>query len=103
MRVRLEGVIVAESDAALVLTEAAYPPVYYVSRADARWAHFARSERTTHCPYKGEACYFDLSVGETIRAGAVWSYEDPHPAVIAIRDHLAFYPDRVDAIEIVET
>ena len=60
------------------------------------------SARTSHCPYKGDARYFDLVVEGARRADAVWSYETPFPAVVAIKDHVAFYPDRVDAIEILE-
>lgn len=102
VRVRLAGVTIAESDEALVLTEASYPPVLYIPRADARWDCFKPSSRSTHCPYKGDASYYDLVAGSEHRADAVWSYENPYPAVAAIKDHLAFYPDRVDAIEVVE-
>ncbi|KQO53114.1 MULTISPECIES: DUF427 domain-containing protein [unclassified Methylobacterium] len=100
VRVILAGTVIAESGAALVLREAAYGPVYYLPRADARWEHFTPSARRSHCPYKGEASYYTLTVGNTVRADAVWSYEAPFPAVAEIRDHLAFYPDRVDAIEV---
>ncbi len=100
VRVRVGGVTVAETNAALVLTEAAYPPVFYIPRADARWDHFVPSARRSHCPYKGDAGYFSLSVDGAERPDAVWTYEAPYPAVAAIRDHLAFYPDRVDAIEV---
>ncbi len=83
VRVLLAGIAVAQSDAALVLREASYAPVYYLPRADARWEHFTRSARTTHCPYKGEASYYGLSVGDVRRPDAVWSYEAPFPAVAA--------------------
>lgn len=101
VRVRLAGVTIAESDAALVLTEAAYPPVFYVPRGDVKEEFLRPSARTSHCPYKGEASYFSLAVGGTERPDAVWSYLDPYPAVALIAGHLAFYPDRVDAIEVV--
>jgi uncharacterized protein (DUF427 family) len=99
VRVRLGSVIVAESATALTLKEAHYPPVFYLPRADARMEHFRPSARRTHCPYKGDAAYFSLQIGDHVRPDAVWSYEDPFPAVAAIRCHLAFYPDKVDAIE----
>lgn len=99
VRVMLAGVAVADSVAALRLTEGRYPAVLYLPRADIRSEAFVRSARTSHCPYKGDASYFDLVVDGTRRADAVWSYEAPYPAVAAIRDHVAFYPDRVDAIE----
>lgn len=100
VRVILAGVAVAESGAALRLQESHYPSVVYIPRADIRPEAFVRSARTSHCPYKGEASYYDLVVDGTRRSDAVWSYEDPYPAVAAIKDHVAFYPDRVDAIEI---
>lgn len=102
VRVRLAGLTIAETDAALVLTEAAYPPVFYIPRADVPEVFLRPSTRRSHCPYKGDAGYFDLVVDGETRSDAVWTYPDPYPAVAAIRDHLAFYPDRVDAIELVQ-
>lgn len=99
VRVVLAGQTVAETGAALRLTEASYPPVLYIPRSDIRDECFVASSRTTHCPYKGDASYFDLVVGEVRRPDAVWSYEAPFPAVAAIAGHVAFYPDKVDAIE----
>ncbi|MGV7031109.1 DUF427 domain-containing protein [Methylobacterium symbioticum] len=98
VRVIVEGSVVAETRAALSLQEAGYLPVLYIPRADVLGV-VRRSTRRSHCPYKGDASYFDLVVGATERADAAWSYEDPFPAVAAIRGHLAFYPGRVDAIE----
>lgn len=100
VRVLLAGVAVADSTHALRLQEARYPAVLYIPRADIRADAFVRSARTSHCPYKGDAGYFDLVVDGTRRPDAVWTYEDPYPAVAAIKDHVAFYPDRVDAIEV---
>lgn len=99
VRIVLAGETVAESGTALRLTEASYPPVIYIPRSDIRDAFFVASSHTTHCPYKGDAAYFDLVVGEVRRPNAVWSYEAPFPAVAAIAGHVAFYPDRVDAIK----
>ena len=99
VRVRLNGEVVADSDRALALREGGYPPVLYLPREDARMAHFERSARTTRCPHKGEASYYSLKVGDRTAADAVWTYEAPHDQVAAIKGHLAFYPDRVDAIE----
>ena len=100
VRVLLAGVVVAETARALRLEEAAYPAVLYIPRADLRSDCFVPSARTSHCPYKGDAGYDDLVVGAIRRPDAVWSYADPYPAVAAIRGHVAFYPDRVDAIEV---
>lgn len=98
VRVIVNGTVVAETQAALSLQEGGYLPVLYIPRADVRGA-VRRSARHSHCPYKGEASYFDLVTDGDERAEAAWSYEDPFPAVAAIRGHLAFYPGRVDAIE----
>jgi uncharacterized protein (DUF427 family) len=100
VRVLVGGVAVADSRNTLRLREARYPPVYYVPRADLQFESFVPSTRTSHCPYKGDARYFDLVVGADRRSDAVWSYEDPYPAVAVIRDYVAFYPDRVDSIAV---
>lgn len=102
VRVLVAGVAVADTRNALRLEEARYPTVFYVPRTDIRADSFVASARTSHCPYKGDARYFDLVVDGTLRRDAVWSYEDPCPAVAGIRGHVAFYPDRVDAIEVTE-
>jgi uncharacterized protein (DUF427 family) len=100
VRVTFAGRVVAETSRALTLAEASYPPVLYIPREDAEMALFQRTERSTHCPYKGDANYFTLDAGGGRTAeNAVWSYETPYPAMAAIAGHLAFYPNRVDAIE----
>jgi uncharacterized protein (DUF427 family) len=93
--VRFAGEIVADTRRALELREATYPAVLYIPRADARMAHFAQTAHRTHCPYKGDASYFDLSAGTARAANAVWSYPVPFPAMEAIKEHLAFYPQHV--------
>lgn len=93
--VRAGGMVIADTRQALTLKEASYPAVLYVPRADADMAALARTSHATHCPYKGEASYFDLPTGASGRNG-VWSYETPHEAVAAIAGHLAFYPDKIE-------
>jgi uncharacterized protein (DUF427 family) len=97
--VRLKGEVIADTRKALILQEASYPPVLYVPRQDADMALLARSDHASYCPYKGDCSYFSIPSGGPKSQNAVWSYEAPYPAVAAIKDHLAFYPDRVDAIE----
>lgn len=99
IRVRLNGVVIAESDSALRLIEGRAGPVHYIPRGDARWDLFTKTATHSHCPHKGEASYYSVTVEGTTRPDVVWSYEDPLPNVAAIKDHLAFYPNRVDAIE----
>lgn len=92
------GRTIAATNRALTLREANYPPVHYIPREDVEMAALVRSEHGTHCPYKGDASYFSIPSGGDRAVDAVWSYETPHDAVAAIAGHLAFYPDRVDAI-----
>ena len=99
VRVLLGGVIVAETTRALTLKEAQLPPVHYVPREDAQMDLYDPTDHASHCPYKGDASYFTLSAGGLVAHNAVWSYERPFPAVAAIAGHLAFYPNKIDAIE----
>jgi uncharacterized protein (DUF427 family) len=99
VRVRFAGRTIADTTNALTLTEASYPPVFYIPRADADMTALGRTAHHTHCPYKGDASYFTISAGGGTAENAVWSYEQPFPAVAEIKEHLAFYPNRVDAIE----
>jgi uncharacterized protein (DUF427 family) len=95
--VRAGGKVIADTRRALALQEASYPLVYYIPREDADMDALERTDHASYCPYKGEASYYSVQGGS---ANAVWSYEAPYDAVAEIRDHLAFYPDRVDGIEI---
>lgn len=97
VRVTFAGRVVADSTHALALSEARYSPVLYIPRADADMGALQRSEKHSHCPCK--ARYFSIVVDGRDTANAVWSYEQPFPAVAAIAGHLSFYPNRVDAIE----
>ena len=99
VRVTFAGNVIAETDRALTLQEASYRPVLYIPREDARMALLTRTAHATHCPYKGDASYFTVEAGGRRSENAVWSYESPYPAMAEITGHLAFYPDRVDAIE----
>ena len=82
----------------LTLREASYPPVQYIPRRDVDMALLVRTAHATWCPYKGDCSYFSVPAGGGRSVNAAWSYEAPHPAVAAIKDHVAFYPNRVDAI-----
>lgn len=100
VRVQFAGRTIADTTRALTLTEASYPPVYYIPRADADMSLLAPTAHSTHCPYKGDASYFTISGDGRVADNAVWSYEAPFPAVAEIKDHLAFYPNKVDGIEV---
>ena len=97
--VRVDGLVIADSRRALAMRAPGTPDVQYVPRADVDMSRLIRSERTTHCPYKGDASYWSIRTGRRVVDNAVWSYEVPYPDVAAIAGHLAFYPDRIDAIE----
>lgn len=97
--VKVGGRTVADSGAVLTLREADYPPVFYIPRSDVDMSLLQRTKHVTYCPYKGKASYFSIAAGGDRSINAVWSYEDPHAAVRQIREHIAFYPDRVDSIE----
>jgi uncharacterized protein (DUF427 family) len=79
-----------------MLEEGSLPPVFYLPRGDVRMERFAASDHRSHCPFKGDASYFDLEGGGRVEKNAVWSYENPLPAATAIAGHLAFYPDKVE-------
>jgi uncharacterized protein (DUF427 family) len=97
--VTLAGKVIAETAHALTLREAAYPPVQYIPREDVDMAALERTQHSTYCPYKGDASYYSIPAGSERSVNAIWTYEQPFEAVAAIRDHLAFYPGRVDSID----
>lgn len=91
--------VIADSLNALILHEGGLPDVFYIPREDVAFTQLSRTDHSTHCPFKGDASYFSIPAGGPRSGNAVWSYESPLPGVEAIRDHLAFYPDRVDRID----
>ena len=97
--VTVAGRVMADTRNALTLREAAYPAVQYIPREDVDMALLARTEHATYCPYKGDCAYFSILLGGERSVNAVWSYEAPYEAVEAIKDHVAFYSNRVDAVE----
>lgn len=100
VRVTVGDILIAESAKALTLKEAKYPAVQYVPREDANMALLERTERTTHCPYKGDASYYSIRADGKTLDNAIWTYETPFPAMAEISGHLAFYPDKVKIEEV---
>ena len=98
VRITFNGELIADSRDALRLEEGKYAPVYYVPRKDVKMERLIRTSHTSHCPHKGDATYYSICNGQTAR-NAVWSYEQPLEGVSAIKEHLAFYPDKVDSID----
>jgi uncharacterized protein (DUF427 family) len=90
--------VIADTDNALTLREADYPAVQYIPREDVDLTQLEPTDHATYCPYKGDCNYYSVPAGGEKSVNAVWTYEDPYPAVAQIRGHVAFYPDRVDEI-----
>ncbi|GAA4577557.1 DUF427 domain-containing protein [Planotetraspora kaengkrachanensis] len=98
--VTVAGKVVASTRDALVLREADYPPVNYIPVKDVDFGLLERTDQATYCPYKGWAGYYSIPAGGGSSVDAVWRYDEPYDAVAAIKDHVAFYPDRVDSITV---
>ncbi|WP_322051544.1 DUF427 domain-containing protein [Paraburkholderia bannensis] len=97
--VKSGGKVIADTRDALMLREARYPAVFYIPRKDVDMTLLQRTDHATYCPYKGDCAYFSIPLAGEPGVNAVWTYERPYAAVAPIREHLAFYPDRIDSIE----
>ena len=100
VRVTAGDIVIAETSKALTLKEARYPAVQYVPREDTNMALLERTDRVTHCPYKGDASYYSVKADGKTLDNAIWTYETPYPAMTEISGHLAFYPDKVKIEEV---
>jgi uncharacterized protein (DUF427 family) len=96
--VSVAGRVVADTRNALTLREADYPAVEYIPCKHVDFSQLERTDHSTYCPYKGDCSYYSIPAGGKKSVNAVWSYQEPFPAVEQIRGHVAFYPDRVDEI-----
>ncbi|MEO8114335.1 MAG: DUF427 domain-containing protein [Phenylobacterium sp.] len=94
------GHVIADTNDALVLREADYPQVVYFPRGDVSMEYLSRTERTSHCPYKGDAAYYTILMDGRFAENAVWTYEAPFPAMETIAERLAFYTDQVEVYEV---
>ena len=100
VRVTHGGQVIADSRRALALKEAAYPIVHYIPREDVDMSALLRTDHVTHCPYKGDAAYYSIAIDGHGSDNAIWTYEAPFDAVRQISGYLAFYPQRVDTIDL---
>ena len=98
--VTVAGRVVADTRNALTLQESTYPAVLYIPFEDVDASLLEPTSTESYCPFKGEASYYSIPAGGDRAVDAVWQYRQPHDAVAEIKDHIAFYPDRVDAIEV---
>jgi uncharacterized protein (DUF427 family) len=96
--VSVAGHVIAETRNALTLRESDYSPVQYIPPEDVDFSQLERTDHASYCPYKGECSYYSVPAGGEKSVNAVWTYEDPYPAVAQIKGQVAFYPDRVDEI-----
>ena len=96
--VSVAGRVLADTQDALTLREAGYRPVQYIPRSDVDVSLLAPTDHATYCPYKGDCSYYSIPTGGEKSVNAVWTYKAPFAAVAEIKNRIAFYPDRVDAI-----
>lgn len=97
--VSVAGRILADTQNALTLREASYPPVQYIPLEDVDTSLLDATDHTTYCPYKGDCSYYSIPLGGENSVNAVWTYKAPYTAVAEIIGRVACYPDRVDAID----
>ena len=94
LTVRVDGVIVADTKAAVVLTEGRLPPRHYLPVADVQMSLLNSTDTSTHCPWKGDASYWSVTVNGTMHPDIVWSYPDPIPEMAEIAGLMSFYTER---------
>ncbi len=97
VRVVLGGVTVADSTRAVRVLETSHPPTVYVPPEDVAPGTLEAVARTSVCEFKGTASYFDVRAGGRVVRAAAWAYPAPRAGYEALRDHVAFYPGRMDA------
>jgi uncharacterized protein (DUF427 family) len=96
VRVELDGVVLADSTHARVLFETGLPPRWYIPKTDVRMEHLEPTDTTSHCPYKGQAEYWSVRVGDRLEKDLAWSYRTTLPESQRIAGLVCFYNDRVD-------
>ena len=99
IKVAFNGTVIAETTRALVLKEGPLPPATYIPREDVQMSYLQRTDHSTHCPFKGNASYFSVRVGNEIADNAVWTYETPIDSVAQIKNCLSFYVEKLDVSE----
>ena len=100
VRVTFGDETIVDTEAAIALQEADYPIAYYVPRDEVRMDLLHRTDHSTHCPFKGDASYWTIEAAGKSAENAVWSYETPFDEAEVIREYMAFYGSKVDAITV---
>lgn len=96
VRVSLGGTVFAETTAAIRILETSHPPTWYIPAIDVSLELLRKESKSSFCEWKGQASYWSVLLDGQVVEGAAWGYEKPQPKFDAIRDHLAFYPDRLE-------
>jgi uncharacterized protein (DUF427 family) len=97
VRAVLADTTVLDSRDGKLLHETGYLPQLYVPRHDLRADLLEATDHATNCPFKGDASYWSVRVGDRLAENAVWAYERPLPEASWLADHMAVYWDRMDA------
>jgi uncharacterized protein (DUF427 family) len=97
IRVIFNNVCVAQSICAKRVLETSHPPVYYIPPQDVAHEYLRQTERTSFCEWKGQATYYTVEVDERFAENAAWCYRHPSPDFEAVKNHVAFYPSKMDA------
>ncbi len=91
------GEVLAKSNRAFRVLETSHPPVFYIPQADIMMEMLQKTAKTSMCEFKGMAHYYDLVTASERIESLTWGYENPRPGFESIKDHLAFYPSKVEA------
>ena len=100
VQVRVGDEVIADTRNALEMKEGDYPVVYYIPRDDVKMERLERSSHHTYCPFKGDCSYWAIETDGKQAENAVWGYRAPYDEAVGLAGHYAFYPNRVDAIEV---
>lgn len=96
VRVFANDEMVAQSLHALRVLETGHDPVLYLPPEDVRMEIFQQTSHSTHCPYKGDASFWTITIGGGQIVNAAWSYEYPIEQAAQLKEYIAFYADKVD-------
>lgn len=102
VRAVLNGITIANTTNALLVEETGHPPVYYIPIGDIRMELATETQHHTYCPFKGEAAYWSFAAIGVSAENAAWGYKQPYDEVRALRGHLAFYPEKIDRLEVTD-